>query len=162
MNLSKPRPSWNLDPVPGMDTTTWSVEQAETPVSWASSDPSIVTATVDRGDSTKVILQALAPGEVTISATDGSGATVSRSLSVGRILAYGPDGVLYQLQAAHWEPLPESRRSARVPDKRRMDEAGAGLALVPEDDDAVNVTCYVLNFSRLPADSDVTLYKIRR
>lgn len=146
-------PSISCSPTVNVDvggTTYWTVHNVANPIEWSSPDEgTIVKLEPQDSNGTRCKITGLAGGETEIIMREKGDDkwAAKKSIGVGLIFAYAPDGSLYAASAAGFKPV-DSTQAGRlsIPTFAQMENQEAYYVPPPDVGTAdANVTCYVIN-----------------
>ncbi|HVG63544.1 MAG TPA: hypothetical protein VNA24_33570 [Hyalangium sp.] len=140
------QPTANVDV--GM-TTEWIIEDTVNIVEWSSpGEGTIVRLEVQDGRGTRCKITGLAAGQTTIIMKENGGAQRQdeRSIGVGLMFVYAPDGSLWAASTASFRPVgPAQASKLPIPTLEQMEGEEAYYVPPGFGTADANVTCYVIN-----------------
>jgi hypothetical protein len=130
-------------------STVWTVHNATSPVAWSCPDEgTIVRLEPQDSNGLQCKITGLAGGqtEITMQERGGNHEGMKKSIGVGLIFAYAPDGSLYAASAAAFKPV-DSTQASQLPIPTLEQMATEEAYYVPPTMTVAdaNVTCYVIN-----------------
>jgi hypothetical protein len=145
-------PSLSCSPTVNVDvggTTEWTVHNVSNPIEWSCPDEgTIVRLEPQNSSGTRCKITGLAGGqtEITMKEQGGNNWAAKKSIGVGLIFAYAPDGSLYAASAADFKPV-DSTQASQLPIPTLEQMATEEAYYVPPTTSVAeaNVTCYVIN-----------------
>jgi hypothetical protein len=146
--------SFSCSPTVNVDvggTTVWTVHNADGPLAWSCPDEgTIVRLEPQDSNGIRCKITGLAGGqtEIIVQERGGDHQGAKKSIGVGLIFAYAPDGSLYAVSAAAFKPV-DSTQASHLPiptlEQMATEEAYYVPYTVTVNEADANVTCYVIN-----------------
>jgi hypothetical protein len=144
-------PSVSCSPTVNVDvggTTYWTVHNVDNPIEWSCPDEgTILQLEPQDSNGTRCKITGLAGGQTEITMKEKGGNWVGKkSIGVGLIFVYAPDGSLYATSAASFIPV-SSEHASKLPIPTLAQMEGEEAYYVPPGVSTadINVTCYVIN-----------------